>query len=170
MHREVLDWLAAQFLALPDDLRVFEVGGKAINGSARQAPRAGQVRAWWACDLVSGPGVDFVGAGEDAVPPWPADVAVCCEVLEHTPAVAAIVANLARQVRPGGRVLLTMATDPRGAHSAVDGGPLRHGEHYANVRPADLRADCEAAGLVAVDLAVHLGRGDLYASATRPEL
>jgi SAM-dependent methyltransferase len=170
MHREVRDWLAAQFADLPDGLRVFEVGSKAINGSARDAARPGQVAAWWGCDLVSGAGVDFVGPGEEAVPPWPADVAVCCEVGEHTPRLAAIVDNLARQVRPGGVLLLTMATEPRAPHSAVDGGPLRHGEYYRNVEPDVLRAQLLTAGAEAVTLHVDRWRGDLYASARRPEL
>jgi SAM-dependent methyltransferase len=119
---------------------------------------------------VSGAGVDFVGPGEEAVPPWPADVAVCCEVGEHTPRLAEIVANLSRQVRPGGVLLLTMATEPRAPHSAVDGGPLRHGEYYRNVEPDVLRAQLLAAGAEDVRLSVDRWRGDLYARARRPEL
>lgn len=162
MHREVLEWLGMQFDALGDDLRVFEIGSRNVNGSARQAARAGQVAQWWGCDLSPGPGVDYVGPGEDAAPPWPADVVVCCEVLEHTPLTGPILANAAQRLRPGGVLLVTCATEPRRPHSAVDGGPLRHGEYYRNVLPDELRAAMTAAGLEVVDALAYLDRGDLY--------
>ena len=162
MHREVLEWLGLQFDALGDDLHVFEIGSKTINGTARTAPRDGQVADWWGCDLSPGPGVDYVGPGEDAAPPWPADVVVCCEVLEHTPLTGPILANAAQRLRPGGLVLVTCATEPRRPHSAVDGGPLRHGEYYRNVSPDELRAAMTAAGLEVVDALAYLDRGDLY--------
>jgi len=162
MHREVLEWLGMQFDALGDDLRVFEIGSRNVNGSARQAPRAGQVAQWWGCDLSPGPGVDYVGPGEDAAPPWPADVVVCCEVLEHTPLTGPILANAAQRLRPGGVLLVTCATEPRRPHSAVDGGPLRHGEYYRNVSADKLREVMTAAGLEVVDALAYLDRGDLY--------
>jgi SAM-dependent methyltransferase len=162
VHREVLEWLGMQFDALGDDLRVFEIGSRNVNGSARQAARAGQVAQWWGCDLSPGPGVDYVGPGEDAAPPWPADVVVCCEVLEHTPLTGPILANAAQRLRPGGVLLVTCATEPRRPHSAVDGGPLRHGEYYRNVLPDELRAAMTAAGLEVVDALAYLDRGDLY--------
>lgn len=162
MHREVLEWLGLQFHDLPDGLHVFEIGSKAINGTARTAPRPGQVAAWWGCDLASGPGVDCVAPGEDAAPPWPADVVVCCEVLEHTPLTVPILANAAARMAEGGVLLVTCATEPRAAHSAVDGAQLRHGEYYQNVAPVVLRAAMEAHGLTVEAEAVHAGRGDLY--------
>ena len=63
-----------------------------------------------------------------------------------------------------------MATEPRAPHSAVDGGPLRHGEYYRNVEPDVLRAQLLTAGAEAVTLHVDRWRGDLYARARRPEL
>ena len=168
MHGEVMDWLRARFRALPDNLHVFEVGSKAINGTARHAAQPGQVRAWWGCDLAPGPGVDYVGPGEEATPPWPADVVVCCEVLEHTPLGPQILANAARQLRPGGTLLVTMATEPRAPHSAVDGGPLRGGEYYANIYPATLAGWLRTAGFTDAVLLTDLARGDLWASARRP--
>lgn len=167
MHREVLEWLGMQFDALGDDLRVFEIGSRNVNGSARQAARAGQVAQWWGCDLSPGPGVDYVGPGEDACPPWPADVVVCCEVLEHTPLLQPIIANAAARMAEGGVLLVTCATEPRAPHSAVDGAGLRHGEYYANVAPDRLRVLVERAGLTVVTEQVHAGRGDLYLSATK---
>lgn len=161
MHREVLEWLGWQFADLGDGLHVFEIGAKAINGSARTAPRPGQVAAWWGCDLVSGPGVDCVAPGEDACPPWPAEVVICCEVLEHTPLIGPIVANAAARMAEGGVLLVTCATEPRAPHSAVDGAQLRHGEYYANVAPAVLRQAMEAHGL-AVEMWASYARGDLY--------
>lgn len=164
MHLEALQWIASQLDPLPSGLRVFEIGSRNVNGSARQAARAGQVAQWWGCDLSPGPGVDYVGPGEDAAPPWPADVVVCCEVLEHTPLTGPILANATQRLRPGGLVLVTCATEPRRPHSAVDGGPLRHGEYYHNVSPDELRAAMTAAGLEVVDALAYLDRGDLYMS------
>ena len=164
MHLEALQFIASQLDPLPNGLHVFEIGSRNVNGSARQAARAGQVAQWWGCDLSPGPGVDYVGPGEDAAPPWPADVVVCCEVLEHTPLTGPILANAAQRLRPGGLVLVTCATEPRRPHSAVDGGPLRHGEFYANVPPDVLRAAMAAAGLEVVDALAYLDRGDLYMS------
>lgn len=162
MHLEALQFIASQLDPLPSGLRVFEIGSRNVNGSARQAARAGQVAEWWGCDLSPGPGVDYVGPGEDAAPPWPADVVVCCEVLEHTPLTGPILANAAQRLRSGGLVLVTCATEPRRPHSAVDGGPLRHGEYYANVSPETLRAAMTAVGLEVVDALAYLDRGDLY--------
>jgi hypothetical protein len=167
MHAQVLDWLARQFDALPGKLHVFEIGSRTINGSARSARHPAQVAAWWGCDLVPGAGVDYVGPGEEACPPWPADVVVCCEVLEHTPLLRPILANAAARLHEGGVLLLTMATEPRAAHSAVDGAGLRHGEYYENVEPDTLAAALAAVGCLVEEEVVDRGRGDLYVRARK---
>lgn len=165
MHREVLDWLRDAFSGLPSDVSVMEIGSRSINGSARVAAPGAR---WWGCDLQAGPGVDFVGEGEDASPPFVPDVVVCCEVLEHTPRGPAIVAHAGRLLRPGGVLLVTVATEPRAPHSAHDGGATRPGEYYQNVSAADLSTWLDAAGFLSPFLTVDPGRGDLFASAIKP--
>lgn len=123
---------------------VVEVGSLDINGGVRGL---WQAETYVGVDVVPGPGVDVVADGATYQAPGPVDVAVCCEVLEHTPHGAAIVANLARQLTPGGWLVLTAAGPDRAPHSAVDGGPLRPGEWYRNVTTAELWAYLLLAGL-----------------------
>jgi SAM-dependent methyltransferase len=115
--------------------RVVEVGSRDVNGVVRDL--FGDCE-YLGIDMTDGPGVDLVADGATVRLPRKADAVVCCEVLEHTPDAEAIVKNLLRLVRRGGLVIVTAACDPRPPHSATDGGPVRDGEFYANVSPADL--------------------------------
>lgn len=148
--------------ASSDPIDVLEFGSRDINGSPRRLwPNA----TWFGVDVVDGPGVDEVA---DAAT-WsgdPADVVVCCEVFEHTDCWREIVANMAAHTRPGGRVIVTAAGPDRLPHSAVDGGPLRDGEFYANVHPAELLEALSSAGLTQVDVVVN--GGDVYGTGVRP--
>jgi hypothetical protein len=49
----------------------------------------------------------------------------------------------------------------------VDGGPLREGEHYANVRPETLVTLSQRQGFVVQDTQVDTLRGDLYMRAKK---
>lgn len=109
---------------------VFEIGSRNINGSVRPLfnglPYVG-------IDLTPGPDVDAVADGRDYVPDaWPNTI-VCCEVLEHTPYAIVILHHACDVLLPGGLIILTTADRQRKPHSAIDGGPLRPGEHYANL-------------------------------------
>ena len=113
---------------------VLEFGSRFVNGGVRDLfgePYIG-------LDIEPGPGVDVVADAASYRHPVPVDVVVCCEVLEHTPAWREIIANAAANLVDGGLFILTTATDPRAPHSAVDGGAVRGGEHYANIDPEDL--------------------------------
>jgi hypothetical protein len=68
---------------------------------------------------------------------------------------------------PGGRLVVTAAAPPRAPHSAVDGGPLRPGEHYRNVDPDALGAWLRGVGFVCETLEAHPDRGDVYALARK---
>jgi SAM-dependent methyltransferase len=116
-------------------LRVVEIGAREINGSLR--PLFPGCR-YTGVDIEKGDGVDVVADGATWLPDEPADVVVCCEVLEHAPQAEAVVANLLRMVRPGGLLIITAAGPGRAAHSGVDGGPPREGEHYRNIPPEEL--------------------------------
>ena len=67
---------------------------------------------------------------------------------------------------PGGRLIVTCATDPRAPHSGHDGGVLRAGEHYRNIPETELKA--WLADWADVEIEVHADRGDLYATAVKP--
>jgi hypothetical protein len=80
---------------------VVELGARNVNGSIRSlfAPVAGL--RYLGTDIAPGPGVDVVTPGESLTLEAPADVVVCCEVLEHTSAAPAIVGR-ARDPDDGG--------------------------------------------------------------------
>jgi hypothetical protein len=128
--------------------RVLEFGSLNINGSARDVIATYDDKGYLGIDAQGGRGVDEV---IDAVDyrAQPVELVVCCEVLEHAKDIPC-------------------ATEPRDPHSAVDGGPLRDGEHYENVDPGTLVALCRRQGFVVQDTEVHPIRGDLYLRAKRP--
>lgn len=93
-------------------------------------------------------------------------VVLCTEVLEHVPGWRMLVSNCVRLVAPGGHLVLTCAGPEREPHSAVDGGPLREGEHYANVDPHELSGHLLQLtvpyGLVLRQLVHATGPHDIY--------
>lgn len=115
--------------------RVVEVGGRNINGSIRDLVHR---QIYLSIDLEDGPEVDVVGDCRSWAPPWPADLVVCCEVLEHADDPKGVTAACVSYLTPGGRLVLTCAGPGREPHSGHDGGTPRDGEHYANISPADL--------------------------------
>jgi hypothetical protein len=135
MHAAVLDWVARWAPASP--CSVLDIGGRDVNG--HPVPLFHDDTTWEVVDLVEGPRVTWVGDILDHPGPGPYDVALCLEVAEHTPAWPAIVTKAAELLdRTSGLFVLTAAGPGRAPHSAVDGGELRAGEHYANLDPSDL--------------------------------
>lgn len=126
---------------------VLDVGGRDINGSLRY--ELGDATSWTVVDLVEAPDVDIVGDVRELGLVDVADVVLCIEVLEHSDSWAEILEACATACRPGGQIIVTAAGPARSPHSAIDGGELRKGEHYANIDPADLAAAIEK--LPAVD-------------------
>jgi SAM-dependent methyltransferase len=128
MHAAAREWVARH--AIPGT--VLEIGSRNINGTVRDFFDPD----YTGLDITDGEGVDIVAD----VTTWKTrrkfDVIVCCEVLEHTD--APIIEAAHRLLRKGGTLILTAAGSGRAEHSAVDGGPLRVGEFYRNVEPADL--------------------------------
>jgi SAM-dependent methyltransferase len=144
---------------------VVDLGGRNINGSPRAliAPPCHYVSV----DLVPGPGVDVVA---DAAAWWPPDgarfdLALCCEVLEHTPRAAAILAHAYDLLRPGGTLIVTAAGEGRAPHSAAIGGSLAPYEFYRNVTRGDLSA--WLASYDAVQMVENQAAGDIYAVARK---
>lgn len=114
---------------------VVEFGGRDINGTVRPFIDCDR---YLSIDLTDGPGVDLVAdcTSWDGAGNW--DLVLCLEVLEHSDQRAQLLESAGRALRPGGRLVLTAACDPRTPHSAVDGGPIRDGEFYRNVTETDL--------------------------------
>lgn len=164
MHAEALEFVARTASTYYFEL-VIEFGSRNINGSVRSVIFCNR---FWGIDLCPGPDVDEVADcamwrnSED-----PADLVVCCEVLEHSPNVEGIVLSAYENLKPGGMFLMTCATYPRKPHSAADGGPLQPGEHYENVDPDIFRATAQSVGFKVAEMDCHLTRGDLYAVAHR---
>lgn len=132
MHAEAMDWVRLHAPTGP--VSVVDVGGRNINGTVRALFDA---VSYLSVDLVAGPGVDIVADFCD-VNLEPVDVVVCCEVAEHSPDWAGLVAHAAELLLPGGRLIFTAAGPGRSPHSADDGGEVRPGEWYRNVSPDDL--------------------------------
>ncbi len=153
MHVEALDFCyrAAQLI---DPTTVVEFGARNVNGTARDAfPNT----RWVGYDIEPGDGVLVHDCTQPLDIPQ-VDLGVSTEVLEHVDLSAAFLTNLVAVVRTGGWVLVTCATDGRAPHSAVDGGDLRAGEHYRNVKPFEL----ERRALEPLMVEVHENRGDLF--------
>lgn len=141
---------------------VIELGSRNVNGGVRHLFNGAR---YTGVDIVAGPDVDVVADAARWTTTDLADLVICCEVLEHTPAAADIVASAGRATKPGGMVIITAAGPGRAPHSAVDGGPLRPGEHYANIAPGDLTKWLSAIGSATVE--VNPAAGDVYGMAVK---
>lgn len=164
MHPEALAYVArtAQRF-MPPPSTVIDAGGRDVNGSPRLLFPGSTYRV---VDLEDGPGVDVVGDARHWRPESPVDLVLNVEVLEHAPDPATLLLAAWDCLLPGGRLIVTCATDPRAPHSGHDGGPLRGDEWYQNIAPEDLKA--WLADWDEVQIEVHTDRGDLYASAVKP--
>lgn len=167
MHTEAYEWVRRH--ATADTLSVLDVGGRNINGSVRDLfPGAAP---YVAMDVLPGEGVDIVADAASWEPDRQYDLVVCTEVFEHAREWPAIVRTIRSALRPGGRVILTMAGPGRPPHSAIDGGwNLHEGEWYGNVLPAELEAVLYAAGFTAIEVDYLSHPGDTRAVALRPEV
>jgi SAM-dependent methyltransferase len=145
--------------------RVLEIGSLDVNGSVR--PLFPESTCYHGIDLAPGPGVDEVADAADWRSPCSYDVVVSTEVLEHAPRWVDIMTNAWEAIVPGGRLIMTCATDPRPAHSAVDGWDLREGEWYHNVPVADVRSLLDGWQVTSWTIEVATDRGDLYLRADK---
>ena len=165
MHAEAFTWLAAQAEDLRDDVdTAIDLGGRDINGSPRELfPGAG----YTAIDLHDGPGVDVVADARQWQPEEKVDLVVCAEVLEHTDDPRGLLDVAAGWLKQAGVLLLTAAAEPRAPHSHLDGGPVRPGEHYANIDPGELASWLEDGPWYPPQI-VHDGvHGDVYCRVQR---
>lgn len=145
MHAAAAEWLEA--FGSTESLHVLEIGSRNINGSARvHWPNA----RWLGIDRSPGPGVDVVCDILDYQYDYLHDLVICCEVLEHCEQWRAICARARHLLLSTGRFIGTAAGITRAPHSAVDGGPLRPGEYYANICWQDLHEALRDAGFQSI--------------------
>lgn len=165
MHEQARAFFASQLADLPP-LRVVEFGSCNMNGSVRDVYP--QAASWHGIDLQPGPGVDEIAdAASWQTNRW-FDVCISSEAFEHTPRWRSLIATARRVLVPGGTLYASCATGYRPPHSAVDGGPLRNGEFYANVDPDDMTQALAGWVDVVVEVADgYYGGDDLYVRATR---
>lgn len=114
---------------------VVEIGSLDVNGSVRGLFY--DVMGYVGVDRVAGPGVDVVCDGAEYVPAFPVDVVVTTEALEHCAHWREVLLNAHRMLVPGGVLVVTAAGPERAPHSC-DGGSLKAGEYYGNIRPGAL--------------------------------
>lgn len=160
MHAEALGFVEAMVREHGPWSAVLELGGRNVNGTIRDVF---DCDSYTALDIAPGEGVDIVADAATWTPDRVYDCVVTCEVLEHAAAWPQILRTAAAALRPGGTLIVTAASWPRAPHSAIDGGPLRPGEYYGNVDPAELADALATAGFrgrVATD-----PHGDVYALA-----
>ena len=142
------------------DAHIIEVGSRDINGGVRHLFRRS---LYTGLDRVEGPGVDVVADGATWAPNElhnTFDLYLCLEVFEHTPEWPQILYRAWELLRPGGKLLVTAACNPRAPHSAVDGCELRPNEYYENLVPSHLQKILETIGFRYITVTT-LSRGDV---------
>lgn len=172
MHAEPLHWVRQSFgwfdAKNEGVFRVLEIGAQDINGSPRQAS-PGTVTDWVGLDVFDRPGVDWVGlAHEYAAKGWdgrPFDALVSCECFEHDPHWRLSLANCIPLLRPGGLVIITVATNDRPPHGVEHDTPIPG--HYANVSKADLVSHLSDLGIGQIEARIERQNQDLYARGVR---
>jgi hypothetical protein len=165
MHDQAMAWIAKH--ATSEPVTVLDLGGRDINGSPRHLfPGADR---YTVLDIRPGVGVAIVAdaaAWDPGVLRW--DVVICAETFEHTAAWRAICRTAYAACAPGGRLIVTTAAPGRPPHSAVDGAfRLLPGEHYANIRPAELERVLAGAGWADVVVDVQPSPADVRAVAAK---
>lgn len=168
MHQEAYEWVAKY--ATDDAISVLDIGGRSINGSVR--PLFPAATRYTVLDALPGERVTDVDIIADAATWNPSgqwwDVVVCAEVLEHAASWRAILRTAYAACAPAGRLIVTTAAPGRPPHSAVDGElRLLPGEHYANIRPAELERALTAAGWAEVVTDVREFPADVRATAVK---
>lgn len=150
--------------ATTDEISVIEIGSRDINGSVKpHFPAA----IWTGLDLYPGPGVDVVCDAVEYYPEPHFDLLICCEVFEHCPYWGEILHHVEPWLKPGGRIIITAAGPGRNPHSAIDGGELRPGEHYANIVARELSDELHFAGFENIEVSGNEYWKDTYAIATK---
>jgi len=161
-------WIAKY--ATDEPVTVLDIGGRDVNGSPRHLFPA--ATRYTVLDIRPGDGVADVDIIADAAEWNPGgqqwDVVICAETFEHAASWRQICRTAYAACAPGGRLIVTTAAPGRPPHSAVDGEfRLLPGEHYANIRPAELERVLTAAGWADVAVDVQPSPADVRAVAVK---
>lgn len=159
MHSEALAFVARTARQLGPFRSVVDLGGLNVNGSLRNLFSGAH---YVSVDIRHGRDVDIVADAATWMPDLAYELALCTEVLEHTPKWRDILDTMATAAP---LAIITAACHPRAPHSGHDGGPLRQGEYYANVDPELLFKELES-HFDSVEVTTH-PRGDVYAVASK---
>jgi hypothetical protein len=165
MHDAAFQWVARHATLAPG--AVLDLGGRDVNGSPR--PLFANANPYVVLDILPGPNVDIVADAVAWSPDREYDVVLALEVFEHTAYWGRICKTVFAALRPGGMAIFTMAGPGRPPHSALDGGPLREGEFYANVYPGDLEIVLRECGFTDVVVDYQPGPADTRAVASKPD-
>lgn len=163
MHTEAMAWVARYADTTPGIL--LDIGGRNVNGSATEYFPFMTVTT---LDIEPDVGVDIVANAAEWTPTAAWDVVLCTEVFEHTAEWPEIVRTAYEALRPGGRLIATMAGPDRPAHSMFDGNSLRPGEYYGNVEPRDLLHELREAGFVEIVVDHRPSPSDVRCYAEKP--
>jgi SAM-dependent methyltransferase len=171
MHEQAMQWIVKH--ATDDEVTVLDLGGRDINGSARDAfPNASR---YTVLDILPGDGVDIVADAATWEPEFDLrtdraqwDVVVSAECFEHTAEWPAICRTAYKACAPGGRFIITTAGPGRPPHSGIDGQFRLHpGEHYANVPAFELERVLRETGWRQIVVDAQPNPADTRAVATR---
>lgn len=164
MHEQAFDYVKKTVKKYGPFKSVLDIGGRNVNGSPKELfPNA----SYLTLDIVPGHEVDIVADAADWTPDQKFDCVITTETFEHTPRVEEIIQNIARMLKPGGRVIITCASSPRMPHSGIDGGRLHADEYYSNVEPESMYAYLEDARFFEIEVTKRIypnHGGDLYAT------
>lgn len=134
MHFSAWDFVHRTLEQTGPRRRVLEIGSRDVNGSIRRLFI--DAERYVGLDVAEGMGVDVAGMPADYAKDHAGefDTVVCLETLEHDPDPHATI-RAARMALDdaGGLLIVTAAAPGRKPHSAVDGGPIRDGEHYEGI-------------------------------------
>jgi hypothetical protein len=92
---------------------------------------------------------------------------VSTETLEHMETPADLLASAHRALRSGGMLLITAAAPPRKPHRCDGSEGDLHGEHYANIDPAELHDLLILHGFRGGQVVYDGQHGDVYALAVK---
>lgn len=151
-HPEQVEFvrLCREHLLNTGDASFIEIGSHNVNefgvGLRTLFPAADR---YVGVDLIDGPGVDLVAAGQEVdFPDASFDVALSCECFEHNPEWRATFRNMYRMTKPGGVVIVTVATGARLEHGTTRTDPKSSPgtsaigwDYYQNLDEADFRSN-----------------------------
>lgn len=151
-HPEQMEFmrLCRDNLLCSGDKSFIEIGSYNVN-EAKGGLRGlfSQAERYVGVDLIEGPGVDVVASGHQVdLPDGSFDVALSCECFEHNPEWRATFLNMHRMTRPGGLVIVTVATAARLEHGTTRTNPKSSPgtsaidwNYYRNLNEQDFRSD-----------------------------